>query len=210
MYNHEGTTDIASHLSATDHALLLSHEPPTLADKSKSGLPSAISSSCIQENAAKNSPWGIDAHELTIFEIGSSSCSTTTATLEMSEPIPEKSTSANFNPHDPGANCLYKKEICLQWEDYGSCRFGETCEFAHGIQDLRTIQQQPKYKTKMCRNFTIEGICPYGTKCLFVHPKFSLGQSFSDRKVSRRLPIFEQICPSSADDPVGSPQLSSA
>ncbi|KAJ7565787.1 hypothetical protein O6H91_02G075000 [Diphasiastrum complanatum] len=89
--------------------------------------------------------------------------------------------------------------------------------FAHGKRDLRPISRHPKYKTEICRTFTTNGTCPYGMRCRFIHPCFNLEPNnytfseehksaycseFSDlkalmkfRRLVRRLPIFEEICP---------------
>ena len=35
------------------------------------------------------------------------------------------------------SNVRYKISLCKHWLETGSCRFGETCHFAHGIHELR-------------------------------------------------------------------------
>ncbi|PVF99024.1 hypothetical protein CPB86DRAFT_732168 [Serendipita vermifera] len=65
---------------------------------------------------------------------------------------------------------LYKTEICRNWEEKQSCRYGVKCQFAHGANDLRTVPRHPKYKTEICRTFWVTGSCPYGKRCCFIHP----------------------------------------
>lgn len=65
---------------------------------------------------------------------------------------------------------LYKTEICRNWEEKQSCRYGVKCQFAHGTQDVRTVPRHPKYKTEICRTFWVTGSCPYGKRCCFIHP----------------------------------------
>lgn len=76
----------------------------------------------------------------------------------------------------------YKTELCRQFRENGVCRYGDKCQFAHGIEDLRTVARHPKYKTNLCRTFHSTGFCPYGARCHFVHseslttnPKLNLG-----------------------------------
>ncbi|KAH9922008.1 uncharacterized protein BXZ73DRAFT_91698 [Epithele typhae] len=64
---------------------------------------------------------------------------------------------------------LYKTELCRSWEEKGSCRYGQKCQFAHGEDELRKVQRHPKYKTEICRTFWVSGSCPYGKRCCFIH-----------------------------------------
>lgn len=69
----------------------------------------------------------------------------------------------------PSLNCRYKTELCRPFEEAGECKYGDKCQFAHGIQELRNLQRHPKYKTELCRTFHSVGFCPYGPRCHFVH-----------------------------------------
>lgn len=59
------------------------------------------------------------------------------------------------NGNGPSANNrklgLYKTELCRSWEEKGSCRYGNKCQFAHGEEELRKVPRHPKYKTEICR-----------------------------------------------------------
>lgn len=66
-------------------------------------------------------------------------------------------------------NYRYKTELCRPFEEAGECKYGDKCQFAHGIQELRNLQRHPKYKTELCRTFHSVGFCPYGPRCHFVH-----------------------------------------
>ncbi|KAJ6636035.1 Protein TIS11 [Pseudolycoriella hygida] len=74
-----------------------------------------------------------------------------------SEPLPQANTSR------------YKTELCRPFEEAGACKYGEKCQFAHGVNELRNLQRHPKYKTELCRTFHSVGFCPYGPRCHFVH-----------------------------------------
>lgn len=63
----------------------------------------------------------------------------------------------------------YKTELCRPFEEAGECKYGEKCQFAHGMHELRNLQRHPKYKTELCRTFHSSGFCPYGPRCHFVH-----------------------------------------
>ncbi|KAG8231976.1 hypothetical protein J437_LFUL010075 [Ladona fulva] len=63
----------------------------------------------------------------------------------------------------------YKTELCRPFEESGSCKYGDKCQFAHGAQELRTLVRHPKYKTELCRTFHSSGFCPYGPRCHFIH-----------------------------------------
>lgn len=63
----------------------------------------------------------------------------------------------------------YKTELCRPYEESGGCKYGEKCQFAHGIHELRNLSRHPKYKTELCRTFHTIGFCPYGPRCHFIH-----------------------------------------
>ncbi|XP_013784261.1 mRNA decay activator protein ZFP36L1-like [Limulus polyphemus] len=63
----------------------------------------------------------------------------------------------------------YKTELCRPFEENGTCKYGDKCQFAHGAQELRTLARHPKYKTELCRTFHTTGLCPYGPRCHFIH-----------------------------------------
>ena len=64
----------------------------------------------------------------------------------------------------------YKTELCRSYEETGgSCRYGDKCQFAHGLAELRLIERHPRYKTQLCRTFHTRGFCTYGPRCHFIH-----------------------------------------
>jgi butyrate response factor len=63
----------------------------------------------------------------------------------------------------------YKTELCRAFQEAGHCKYGEKCQFAHGRQDLRSVNRHPKYKTDKCRSFHATGLCQYGARCHFIH-----------------------------------------
>ncbi|XP_022120526.2 protein TIS11 [Pieris rapae] len=79
----------------------------------------------------------------------------------------ERTTSDPAPP--PPATSRYKTELCRPFEEAGVCKYGDKCQFAHGIRELRNLQRHPKYKTELCRTFHSVGFCPYGPRCHFVH-----------------------------------------
>jgi len=68
----------------------------------------------------------------------------------------------------PGSS-RYKTELCRPFEESGYCKYGDKCQFAHGMQELRSLARHPKYKTELCRTFHTIGFCPYGPRCHFIH-----------------------------------------
>eukprot|EP01023_Acetabularia_acetabulum_P058959 TRINITY_DN703_c0_g1_i2.p9 TRINITY_DN703_c0_g1~~TRINITY_DN703_c0_g1_i2.p9 ORF type:complete len:157 (+),score=16.89 TRINITY_DN703_c0_g1_i2:180-650(+) len=61
--------------------------------------------------------------------------------------------------------------MCHFLDDYGSCPYGDRCQYAHRECELRTVSRHPKYKTQVCRQFAQNGHCPYGRRCQFLHEK---------------------------------------
>lgn len=71
----------------------------------------------------------------------------------------------------PGAppSSRYKTELCRPYEEFGTCKYGDKCQFAHGSNELRRMSRHPKYKTEQCKTFHTLGLCPYGHRCHFIH-----------------------------------------
>ena len=73
----------------------------------------------------------------------------------------------------------YKTEICKNFEQTKSCKFGDNCCFAHGESELRSkLVSNEFYKTKVCRHFEHVGFCPYGQRCQYFH--FQNNRVFSE------------------------------
>lgn len=73
----------------------------------------------------------------------------------------------------------YKTEMCRPFEEHGYCKYGDKCQFAHGIHELRTVSRHPKYKTELCRTYHTVGFCAYGTRCHFLHDEDELQKTAS-------------------------------
>ena len=74
-----------------------------------------------------------------------------------------KSTAADFK-------VKYKTELCKYYEINGYCKYGDSCAYAHGVENLRSkVTNTTYYRTKKCVQFFENGYCPYGNRCQFAH-----------------------------------------
>ncbi|XVF20713.1 hypothetical protein REPUB_Repub12eG0026800 [Reevesia pubescens] len=64
---------------------------------------------------------------------------------------------------------VVKTELCNKWQETGTCPYGDHCQFAHGINELRPVIRHPRYKTQVCRMVLAGETCPYGHRCHFRH-----------------------------------------
>lgn len=64
---------------------------------------------------------------------------------------------------------MLKTELCNKWQESGTCPYGDNCQFAHGMRELRPVKRHPRYKTQICRMVLTRGTCPYGHRCHFRH-----------------------------------------
>lgn len=64
---------------------------------------------------------------------------------------------------------LYKTELCESFSTKGHCKYGNKCQFAHGLGELKFKQRSTNFRTKPCVNWTKLGYCPYGKRCCFKH-----------------------------------------
>lgn len=67
------------------------------------------------------------------------------------------------------ANNKIKSSLCKNFSEKGHCPYGQKCQFAHGIDELRCNVDENSYKTKPCNAFWKKGCCTYGHRCNFSH-----------------------------------------
>ena len=80
----------------------------------------------------------------------------------------------------------YKTELCRSYEEMGgSCRYGDKCQFAHGVSELRSVDRHPRYKTELCRTFHTRGFCAYGPRCHFIHNMDEIQRATASNKQVR-------------------------
>lgn len=72
-------------------------------------------------------------------------------------------------------NALYKTEMCRNWNEIGECRYGRSCQFAHGKKELRIVPRHGQWKTKTCMAW-LHGGCTYGSRCCYARKFRSLFQ----------------------------------
>lgn len=94
----------------------------------------------------------------------------------------EDSDSQHRKQRVPTNSSRYKTELCRPYEENGTCKYGDKCQFAHGIHELRSLNRHPKYKTELCRTFHTIGFCPYGPRCHFVHKADELEKPSSESR----------------------------
>ena len=54
-------------------------------------------------------------------------------------------------------------------KDNGVCHFGDMCNYAHSIQELKPAALPAKYKTTLCRRLWEKGTCSNGDQCSSSH-----------------------------------------
>ncbi|EDO14687.1 hypothetical protein Kpol_344p7 [Vanderwaltozyma polyspora DSM 70294] len=64
---------------------------------------------------------------------------------------------------------LFKTELCKTFTTKGYCKYGNKCQFAHGLHEVKFKSRSNNYRTKPCINWTKLGYCPYGVRCCFKH-----------------------------------------
>ncbi|XP_018652163.1 putative zinc finger protein [Schistosoma mansoni] len=77
----------------------------------------------------------------------------------------------NENCIIPSKGRHYKTELCKRYlnSSNGDCSYGNKCQFAHGINELRFAPRHPRYKTEICYSYHVFGTCNYGKRCDFIH-----------------------------------------
>ncbi|CAL8343058.1 unnamed protein product [Arctogadus glacialis] len=99
---------------------------------------------------------------------------------------PSSSLATQIQPQTLLPSNRYKTELCRGFQESGSCKYSNKCQFAHGEAELRGLYRHPKYKTEPCRTFYNFGYCPYGTRCHFLHEEKSSGPLSSAKFSNQR------------------------
>lgn len=64
---------------------------------------------------------------------------------------------------------LYKTELCVSFIKMGVCPYGNKCQFAHGQNELKSVERPANWRSKPCANWARYGLCRYGKRCCFKH-----------------------------------------
>jgi hypothetical protein len=80
----------------------------------------------------------------------------------------------SFSIATAGTQSVYKTEICRTHMATGHCDYGASCQFAHGIEELRPRHFDAKFKTELCTNYHKDGACMFGSRCKFIHDEYRI------------------------------------
>lgn len=70
---------------------------------------------------------------------------------------------------------MKKTEMCRNIIMYQHCKYGDSCSYAHNMDELVPKQHLPSnYKTKLCSQYQEQGYCMYGQRCQFLHSIYDL------------------------------------
>ncbi|GMI74695.1 hypothetical protein HRI_001138800 [Hibiscus trionum] len=67
---------------------------------------------------------------------------------------------------------FYKSEICRAWEEFGHCRYGSKCQFAHGKEDVRPscFPFRTKSEAQVYKSYASTVPNTFASKPRLVHP----------------------------------------
>jgi hypothetical protein len=101
------------------------------------------------------------------LSLNTGSTGSATASTQPNATSPKKKDKRTRSHSEPKKK--YKTELCRTHEETGICPYGPKCQFAHSLEELRSMDRHPRYKTEMCKTFWERGSCPYGKRCCFIH-----------------------------------------
>lgn len=67
-----------------------------------------------------------------------------------------------------------KTKLCKNFMNYGTCQYGNMCNYAHGEEELSKKITPNNFMTKLCTSFQTNGVCMYGERCQFLHSVYDL------------------------------------
>ncbi|KAG8498154.1 hypothetical protein CXB51_006686 [Gossypium anomalum] len=71
-----------------------------------------------------------------------------------------------------GSVGYYKSEICRAWEEFGHCRYGSKCQFAHGKEEVRPacLPFRTKSEAQIYKSYASTVSNAYSSKPRLLHP----------------------------------------
>jgi len=78
-------------------------------------------------------------------------------------------TDITSSEHPSHPRFKFKNELCINYMITGTCKYGDSCAFAHGEHELERTDLHRKCKTKECNKSIVSGYCPNGERCMFIH-----------------------------------------
>ena len=80
---------------------------------------------------------------------------------------------------------MFKTTLCAKFVTNGACPFGSSCNFAHGVRELRAAldstakastaaEKNPHFKTSLCKNYMVGHYCPFADQCQYAHGRHEL------------------------------------
>ena len=115
-------------------------------------------------------------------------------------------------------NPRYKTALCKKYKESQSCPYGDKCQFAHGEQDLRTMNAMSQnmmftlgmggmgnknqnsmlnYKIVKCKNWEKDKTCKYGAHCTYAHGEEELRNKADNLyQMNPGYPLMMPIVPS--------------
>ncbi|TGZ76507.1 hypothetical protein EX30DRAFT_297921, partial [Ascodesmis nigricans] len=60
----------------------------------------------------------------------------------------------------------YKTELCKNHLEWGFCKYGKACQFAHGREEVRPVKRHEQWRSKTCTAW-LHGGCTYGSRCCY-------------------------------------------
>ncbi|KAJ9178086.1 hypothetical protein P3X46_009998 [Hevea brasiliensis] len=96
--------------------------------------------------------------------------------------------SSNSSSSSPGIS-VYKTELCRSWEEFGQCRYGSKCQFAHGKEELRPtcFPMKSKAETHAFKSHTAASYS-FGQKSRFLMAEGAVAASHSKPEYRNRSP----------------------
>ncbi|KAL2930063.1 mRNA decay activator protein ZFP36L2-A [Bienertia sinuspersici] len=108
-----------------------------------------------------------------------------------------RSSSSTSDSSSNSASNFYKTEICMSWENTGSCRYGHKCQFAHGKEELRPIANRVRPKLELVdpyyspQSSTSSNSSKFAVETMITPP----AKEAENSKLNKALPIQSKDAP---------------
>ncbi|XVE93079.1 hypothetical protein REPUB_Repub01dG0159300 [Reevesia pubescens] len=83
---------------------------------------------------------------------------------------------------------FYRSGICRTWEEFGHCRYGSECKFAHGKEEVRPtcFPFRSKSEAQMYKSYASTVSSTYGSKSRLLHPGTETASIIAQKGSSNR------------------------
>ena len=84
----------------------------------------------------------------------------------------------------------FKTQLCKNFMSQGKCKYGQLCNFAHGVSELQRSKSKQDKNFRPCKSYHLSGYCSNGSKCQYLHNEVIFSDERKESFITNPLHVF--------------------